>query len=61
MALGDKRISASLATIELLPTETGTDLILTHQGAFFEGSDGPQMREAGWRQIFERLAKELAA
>jgi uncharacterized protein YndB with AHSA1/START domain len=61
MTLGDKRISASLVTIELLPTDKGTDLICTHQGAFFEGADGPQMREAGWRRLFENLAKELAS
>lgn len=60
MTLGDKRISASLVTIELLPTDKGTDLICTHQGAFFEGSDGPQMREAGWRKLFDHLASELA-
>jgi uncharacterized protein YndB with AHSA1/START domain len=59
MTFGDKRISVSLVTIELLPTDEGTDLILTHQGVFFEGADGPQIREAGWRQLFERLAKEL--
>ena len=59
MALGDKRISSSLVTIELLPTEKGTDLICTHQGAFFEGSDGPQMREDGWRKLLDRLSKEL--
>ncbi len=61
MTLGDKRISASLVTIELLPTDQGTDLICTHQGAFFEGADGPQMREAGWRKLFEQLAKELTS
>jgi uncharacterized protein YndB with AHSA1/START domain len=60
MILGDKRISASLVTVEFLPGDGGTDLICTHQGAFFEGSDGPQMREAGWRHLFEKLAKELA-
>jgi uncharacterized protein YndB with AHSA1/START domain len=59
MTLGDKRISTSLVTIELIPTEKGTDLICTHQGAFFEGADGPQMREAGWRSLFDRLAGEL--
>lgn len=59
MTLGDKRISAALVTIELLPTAKGADLICTHQGAFFEGSDGPQIREAGWRSLFENLAKEL--
>jgi uncharacterized protein YndB with AHSA1/START domain len=59
MTLSDKRISASLVTIELLPSDKGTDLICTHQGAFFEGSGGPQMREAGWRKLFDNLAIEL--
>jgi uncharacterized protein YndB with AHSA1/START domain len=59
MTLGDKPMSASLATVELLPSEKGTDLIFTHQGAYFEGADGPQMREQGWHKILERLAKEL--
>jgi uncharacterized protein YndB with AHSA1/START domain len=59
MTVGEKRISASLATVELLPSETGTDLILTHQGAFFEGADGPERREAGWRKLLERLAEEF--
>ena len=60
MTLGEKCISASLVTVELLATDNGTDVICTHQGAFFEGSDGPQIREAGWRYLFEQLAKELA-
>jgi uncharacterized protein YndB with AHSA1/START domain len=60
MSLGDKRVSVSLVTVELLPTDTGTDLIFTHQAAFFEGSGGPQMREQGWQHLFERLARELA-
>lgn len=60
MTLEDRRISASLVTIEFMATETGTDLICTHQGAFFEGSDGPKMREGGWRTLFDKLGKELA-
>jgi len=59
MSLGEKRISASLATVEFLPAKTGTDLIFTHQGAFFEGADGPEMREEGWRKLFEQLTKEF--
>jgi uncharacterized protein YndB with AHSA1/START domain len=59
MAIDDRRISASLATIEFLPAEKGTDLVFTEQGAFFEGADGPQMREGGWRKLLEQLAKEL--
>lgn len=62
MALGGRCISASLVTIELLQlSDGGTELICTHQGAFFEGADGPQIREAGWRKLLDQLAKELGA
>lgn len=60
MMLGEQRISASLVTFELLPTEQGgTDLVCTHQGAFFEGA-GPnpdKMREAGWNTLMDKLVK----
>jgi len=59
MTVGEKCISASLGTIEFLPSETGTDLIFTHQGAFFEGADGPEMREEGWRKLLEQLTVEF--
>jgi uncharacterized protein YndB with AHSA1/START domain len=59
MAVADKCISVSLGTVELLPAEKGTDLILTFQSAFLEGADGPEMREAGWRGLLDKLAKEL--
>jgi uncharacterized protein YndB with AHSA1/START domain len=59
MTLGEKCISASLVTVEFLPSETGTDLICTHQGAFFEGADGPEMREGGWRKLLEKLTVEF--
>ncbi len=59
MTIGDKRISAALITFELLPAEKGTDLILTHQAAFFEGADGPQIREMGWRKLIDRRGSEL--
>ena len=61
MSLEQKRISATLITIELVPTQQGTDLICTHQGAFFEGADGPERREQGWKALLERLGRELAA
>src|ERR1700683_964421 len=60
MMLGDHRISSSLVTFELLPIATGTELRLTHQGAFYEGSDGPKMREGGWRTILDRLEADLS-
>jgi len=59
MAIGEKCISASLATFEFVPSDSGTDLIFTHQGAFFEGSDGPKMREAGWRKLLGQLSEEF--
>ncbi len=60
MTVGGNRISTSLATFEFLPLEKGTDLIFTDQGAYFEGADGPKMREGGWQLLLEALAKELA-
>jgi uncharacterized protein YndB with AHSA1/START domain len=60
MSIEDGCISASLGTFELLPTEKGTDLIFTHQAAFFEGADGPEMRKAGWESMFARLTAQLA-
>jgi uncharacterized protein YndB with AHSA1/START domain len=59
MSIGGWRISLSLVTVDLLRTDLGTDLICTNQGVYFEGSGGPKMREAGWRHLFEQLAKEL--
>ncbi|HTS61953.1 MAG TPA: SRPBCC family protein [Candidatus Acidoferrales bacterium] len=61
MTLGDRRFSVSLATFELLPAGGGTDLIFTEQGAYFEGADGAQMREGGWRKLLDQLAGELAS
>jgi len=60
MSMGDKRISSSQATVEFLPTDKGTNLVFTEQSAFFEGADGPKMREDGWRLLLESLGKQLA-
>lgn len=60
MSLGARRISASLVTITLTLVANGTALTCTHQGAFFEGADGPRMRKDGWRLLLDQLAKTLA-
>jgi uncharacterized protein YndB with AHSA1/START domain len=60
MSVGDNRISSSQSTVELLPTKEGTNLIFTEQAAFFEGADGPKMREHGWGVLFDNLARALA-
>jgi uncharacterized protein YndB with AHSA1/START domain len=59
MAIAGKPISAALTTFEFLPAAAGTDLLFTHQAAFFEGADGPQMREAGWRKLLEQLDRDI--
>ena len=59
MDLSGKRILVSQTTVELLPNGAGTDLILTHQGSFFESGLTPEMLEAGWRSLLEKLATEL--
>jgi uncharacterized protein YndB with AHSA1/START domain len=61
MSMAGHIFSSSLVTIELLPTAAGTDLICTHQGAFFENSDGPERREDGWRKLLDSLATSLTA
>lgn len=61
MSLGGKVFSSSQSTVEFLAGGAGTNLVYTEQAAFFEGADGPKMREEGWRLILERLGKELAA
>jgi uncharacterized protein YndB with AHSA1/START domain len=60
MKIGGNFVSAGLVTIEILASEKGTDLILTHQGAYVEGSGGPEMRKGGWIALIDRLGEELA-
>src|SRR5208282_512275 len=59
MSMDGTPFSASLATIELIPNGSGTDLLFTHQGAYFENADGPEMRKDGWEKLLGKLAKEL--
>jgi uncharacterized protein YndB with AHSA1/START domain len=60
MSLNERPFSASLTTIELRARDGGTELILTEQGAYFEGSDGPDLRENGWGSLLTRLEDELS-
>jgi uncharacterized protein YndB with AHSA1/START domain len=59
MSMGDKRISSSQATVEFVAKDKGTNLVFTEQGAYFEGADGPKMRQDGWRLLLEQLGKQL--
>jgi uncharacterized protein YndB with AHSA1/START domain len=59
LMVGAKPLSASLVTVELVPTEDGTLMTYTEQGAFFDGADSAQGREEGTRELMEKLAEEL--
>lgn len=59
MTVGDTRISTSLTTYEFLPANHGTVLVFTEQAAFFEGADGIEIREQGWRQLLAQLATHI--
>jgi len=60
MKMGDRIFSASQVTFELVPKENGADLVITHQGAFFEGADGPARREHGWNVLADNLVSMVA-
>ncbi len=59
MDRGGTRISVSVTTVELIASGTGTALILTEQGAFFDGGDKPEYREEGTRALIDSLAEAL--
>lgn len=59
MAMNGRPFSAALLTFEFLAEGDGTRLILTHQGAFFEHSDGPEMRQHGWTKLLDQVADTL--
>jgi uncharacterized protein YndB with AHSA1/START domain len=59
MGTAEGRFSASLITITLAPDGDGALMTATEQATFFEGGDGIVMREQGWRELLDALAKEL--
>ena len=61
MYLDGARISVSVATIELGPEGDGTHLILTEHGAFLDGLDTADQRQAGTEWIMDQLGKWLDA
>ena len=60
MHLDDKRISVSLATVELKPAGSGTHLVYTEQGAFLDGYDDAGSRERGTIDLVAQLERYLA-
>lgn len=57
MFMDGKRISVSLATIELTAHGEGTRLVFTEQASFLDGLDKPQYREEGTADLLDLLGK----
>lgn len=51
----ETRISVSVTTVEFQKSATGTRLIYTEQGAFFDGEDKPEYREQGTKSFLDAL------
>ncbi|MDT4926596.1 MAG: hypothetical protein QOG01_4309 [Pseudonocardiales bacterium] len=61
MHLNGRRISVSVATLEITGVPGGTSLVLTEQGAYLDGLDTSAAREEGTNQILDKLGDVLAA
>ncbi|HKP16385.1 MAG TPA: SRPBCC family protein [Gemmatimonadaceae bacterium] len=59
MQVGGKRISVSLATLELSPDGTGTQLRFIEQGVYLDGHDGLAERERGTKDLLDNLERAL--
>ncbi len=59
MHLDDRKISVSLATLELKPADTYTRLVMTEQGAFLDGYDDAGSRERGTQHLLDALGNSF--
>jgi uncharacterized protein YndB with AHSA1/START domain len=59
MHFDDRKISVSLATLELKPAGGLTRLVMTEQGAFFDGYDDAGSREHGSNFLLDALGNSL--
>jgi uncharacterized protein YndB with AHSA1/START domain len=60
MYADDDRISVSVATIELAKDAVGTALTYTEQGAYLDGLDKAENREAGTAEQLDKLREVLS-
>jgi uncharacterized protein YndB with AHSA1/START domain len=56
MRVDGARLSVSLTSIELKPTDAGTLLTLTEQGVYFDDLDNTEQRIAGTRELLDSIA-----
>jgi uncharacterized protein YndB with AHSA1/START domain len=53
------RVSAAVVTVEIRAIGEQAEVLLTHQAAYFEGADGPEMRRMGWEHLLDTMASCL--
>ena len=59
MTVGGRRISVSLATLELSPDGSGTHMRFIEQGVYLDGYDGLADRERGTKDLLDNLERAL--
>jgi len=59
MQVSGRRISVSLATLELSPDGTGTRMRFIEQGVYLDGHDGLAERERGTKDLLDNLERAL--
>lgn len=55
-----ERTSVTLCTVELLPVDTGTQVIVTDQSVFIGDGDHVAQRKEGWQVILAKLERVLS-
>jgi uncharacterized protein YndB with AHSA1/START domain len=61
MHMDGRRISVSVATVEIRSAAGGATLVLTEQGAYLDGLDTNEQRAEGTREFLDNLGKYLTA
>lgn len=61
MFLDERKISVSLATLQLEPSGRGTRLKVAEQGAFLDGYDDAGSRERGTAHLLDALGASLSS
>ena len=59
MSMDGVTTTLSLTTVELAPTDAGTRLTLTEQGAYLDGHEKPEWREHGTGEQLDKLGSVL--
>jgi len=59
MYVDEKKLSVSLATIQVIPDGDATRLVITEQGVFFDGGDDAANRERGTQGLMDKVVRSV--